>query len=38
MASELHIKGFIGPAAVVAGSVLEEHLRKRAERRMPAPT
>jgi hypothetical protein len=28
MASELHEKLFIGPAAVVAGSVLEEHLRK----------
>lgn len=28
MAHELHEKGFVGPAAVVAGSVLEEHLRK----------
>lgn len=28
MAMELHDKRFIGPAAVVAGSVLEEHLRK----------
>jgi hypothetical protein len=38
MASELHIKGFIGPAAALSGSVLEEHVRKRAERGMPAPT
>ncbi|HEX7290957.1 MAG TPA: hypothetical protein VF250_07505 [Conexibacter sp.] len=28
MALELSEKGFVGPAAVVAGSVLEEHLRK----------
>jgi hypothetical protein len=28
IAVELHNKGFIGPAAVVAGSVLEEHIRK----------
>lgn len=28
MAGELHDKGFHGPAAVVAGSVLEEHVRK----------
>lgn len=28
MAVELHAKRFLGPAAVVAGSVLEEHLRK----------
>ena len=31
MASELQIKGFKDPAAVIAGSVLEEHLRKLAE-------
>jgi hypothetical protein len=28
MASELHEKGYKDPAAVIAGSVLEEHLRK----------
>jgi hypothetical protein len=28
MATELREKGFLGPAAVLAGSVLEEHLRK----------
>jgi hypothetical protein len=28
MAEELHAKGFVGPAAILAGSVLEEHLRK----------
>ena len=28
MARELFTKGFLGPAAVLAGSVLEEHLRK----------
>lgn len=31
MATELQSKGFIDPAAVIAGSVLEEHLRKLAE-------
>jgi hypothetical protein len=30
MADELHTKGFKDPAAVLAGSVLEEHLRKMA--------
>lgn len=28
MAEELSAKGFVGPAAVLAGTVLEEHLRK----------
>jgi len=32
MAGELSSKGFVGPAAVVAGTVLEEHLRKLASR------
>jgi hypothetical protein len=32
MALELRDKGFTGPAAVVAGSVLEEHLRKLADK------
>jgi hypothetical protein len=32
MADELHKKGYKDPAAVIAGSVLEEHLRKLADR------
>ncbi len=32
MADELLSKGFIGPAAVLAGTVLEEHLRKLAKK------
>ena len=32
IAGELRAKGFLGPAAVVAGSVLEEHLRKLADK------
>lgn len=32
MAGELLAKGFIGPAAVLAGTVLEEHLRKLARK------
>lgn len=32
MARELREKGFVGPAAVVAGSVIEEHLRKLAHK------
>jgi hypothetical protein len=32
MADELQKKGYKDPAAVIAGSVLEEHLRKLAER------
>ena len=32
MASELDAKGFHAPAAVLAGSVLEEHLRKLADK------
>lgn len=33
IADELRSKGFMAPAAVVAGSVLEEHLRKLADKR-----
>lgn len=38
MANELLSKGFIGPAAVLAGTVLEEHLRKLARKHDVATT